>query len=178
MNRRLQRRDPRGGMTSLEAAVTSLLEDGLSFGRGAPGEQSTLRVDVMETASRFEIIASVPGLHPEDVDVTVLADSVRITSSGVPHRWAEDERESEDPEQRWLVRERYVGRKERTITLPSSVIVDDVTASFEDGVLRVVLPKADIAKARRIQVQSGTGPAPEAESALTAINEERSAGDA
>ncbi len=156
MNRRLQRWDPRGDITSLEAAVNSLLEDGLSWGRGGPGDQSTLQVDVLETASRFEIIASVPGLPPEDVNVTVLADSVQIVSNGTSHQIPENEREGDEPDRRWLVRERYVGRKERTITLPSAVIADDVTASFQDGVLRVVLPKADTAKARRIEIRTGT----------------------
>lgn len=157
MNRRLQKWEPRGSITSLEAAVNSLLEDDLSWGRGGSSDQATLRVDVLETASRFEIIASVPGLQPDDVNVTVLADSVRIASDGTSHSMPEDEREGDDPDRRWLVRERYVGRKERTITLPSAVITDDVTASFQDGVLRVVLPKADTAKARRIQIRTETG---------------------
>lgn len=152
MNRRPQRWDPRADMSSLEAAVNNLLEDGLSWGRGGPDDQSTLQVDVLETASRYEIFASVPGLRPEDVNVTVLAESVRITSNGTAHQHGE----SDDPDRRWLVRERYVGRKERTITLPSPVITDDVTASFQDGVLRVVLPKADTARARRIEIRTST----------------------
>lgn len=176
MNRRLQRWDPRSDITSLEAAVNSLLEDGLSWGRGGPGDQSMLSVDVLETASRFEIIASVPGLQPDDVNVTVLADSVRIASSGMSHQLPEGEREGDDPDRRWLVRERYVGRKERTITLPSAVIADVVTASFQDGVLRVVLPKADTGKARRIQVRTGTGT--EAEDAAIDIEESPRPGDA
>lgn len=156
MNRRLQRWDPRTDMSSLEAAVNNLLEDGLSWGRGGPDDQSTLQVDVLETASRYEIFASVPGLRPEDVNVTVLADSVRITSNGTARQHRESDQEGDDPDRRWLVRERYVGRKERTITLPSPVITDDVTASFQDGVLRVVLPKADTARARRIEIRAGT----------------------
>lgn len=152
MNRRLQRWDPRGDIFSLEAAVNSLLEDGHHWSGGGPADQSTLRVDVLETASRFEILASVPGLHPEEVNVTVLADSVRIATDGPSQQVAD----GDDPDQRWLVRERYVGPKDRTITLPSSVAASDVTASFQDGVLRVVLPKADTARARRIPIRTGT----------------------
>lgn len=176
MNRRLQRWDPRSDITSLEAAVTSLLEDGLSWGRRGPGDQATLEVDVLETASRFEIVASVPGLQPEDVNVTVIADSVRIASDGISHQIPEDGREGGEPDRRWLVRERYVGRKERTITLPSAVIADDVTASFQDGVLRIVLPKADTASARRIKIRTGTGT--EMEDALIDIAETSRADDA
>lgn len=156
MNRRIQGREPWADISSLEAAVNSLFEDRLSWANGTPTDQSTLRVDVLETASRFEIVASVPGLQPEDVSVTVLADSVRIVSEGPSHPVPEDEPQGSDPDRRWLVRERYVGHKERTITLPTTVIADDVTASFQDGVLRVVLPKADTATARRIQVTAGT----------------------
>lgn len=177
MNRKLQRWDPRGDMSSLEAAVNSLLEDGLAWGRrGGPDDQSTLQVDVLETASRYEIIASVPGLQPEDVNVTVLADSVRIASNGTARQLEESGREGDDPDRRWLVRERYVGRQERTITLPSPVIADDVTASFQDGVLRVVLPKADTARARRIEITIGT--ASRAEAAPIEIEESTGSGDA
>lgn len=157
MNRRIQRRDPRRDMSSLEAAVNTLFEDGLSWSRGGPGDQSTLQVDVLETSSRYEILASVPGLQPEDVMVTVLGDSVRITSEGVTYQDEESERDRDDADRRWLVRERYVGRQERTITLPSSVTADEVTASFQDGVLLVILPKADTARARRIQISTGSG---------------------
>ncbi len=153
MNRRPQRWDPRGDVSSLEAAVNSLLEDGLSWGRGGPEDHATLQVDVLETGSRYEIIASVPGLQPEDVNVTVLAESVRITTNGT----ARQSEEGEDPDRHWLIRERYVGRKDRTITLPSPVNADEVTARFEDGVLRVVLPKAETARARRIEITSGVG---------------------
>lgn len=157
MHRRLQRWDPRGDMSDLEAAVNNLLEDGLSWGRGGPDDQSTLHVDVLETASRYEIVASVPGLQPEDVTVSVLADSVRIASDGTAHQVEESEHEDDESDRRWLVRERYVGRKERTITLPSAVLADDVTASFQDGVLRVILPKADTARPRRIEIRTGSG---------------------
>lgn len=157
MNRRIQRRDPRGDMSSLEAAVNTLFEDGLSWSRGGPADQSTLQVDVLETASRYEILASVPGLQPEDVMVTVLGDSVRITSEGATVQDEKSGQEGDDADRRWLVRERYVGRQERTITLPSSVRADDVTASFQDGVLKVTLPKADTARARRIQISTGSG---------------------
>lgn len=157
MHRRLQRRDPRGEMSNLEAAVNNLFDDRLSWGRGGPDDQSTLQVDVLETASRYEIIASVPGLQPEDITVSVLAESVRIASDGVADQIMGSERKVDESDRRWLVRERYVGRKERTITLPSAVLADDVTASFQDGVLRVILPKADTAQPRRIEIRSGSG---------------------
>lgn len=157
MNRRIQRWDPRGDLSSLEAAVNTLFEDGLSWSRGGPADQATLQVDVLETSSRYEILASVPGLQPEDVMVTVVGDSVRITSEGATVQDDESERERGDADRRWLVRERYVGRQERTITLPSSVRADDVTANFQDGVLTVILPKADTVRARRIQISTGSG---------------------
>jgi len=143
-------------MSSLEAAVNTLFEDGLSWSRGGPADQSTLQVDVLESSSRYEILASVPGLQPEDVMVTVLGDSVRITSEGATLQDDESGRGGDDTDRRWLVRERYVGRQDRTITLPSSVRADEVTASFQDGVLRVILPKADTARARRIQISTGS----------------------
>jgi HSP20 family protein len=162
----MQRWDPWSDIVSLREAMNSLLEDSFVRARGgAPRVGGSLAVDVKEKDDAYEIRASVPGVKPEDVDVSVLGDTVRIRG-----RFESERRNDQDQEQgtdssgseggqgggqrgeRWLIRERRSGSFERVVTLPSAVKSDDATAEFQDGVLTITLPKAEEAKPRSIPV--------------------------
>lgn len=150
----MQRWDPWGEMLSLRQAMNNLLEE--SFVRSPGGATQTggslgLPVDVREDADSFTISASVPGVDPADVDITVLGDTVRIHGE----RRSETEREGGEG-QRWLVRERSVGTFDRAIGLPTAVNPESANAEFKDGVLTVTLPKAETAKPRSIPVRGAS----------------------
>ena len=68
-----------------------------------------------------------------------------------------DDAANRDPDGRWVLRERRFGAFERSVTLPSAVKAESATADFRDGVLTIVLPKADEAKPRAIPVRPGIG---------------------
>jgi HSP20 family protein len=68
-----------------------------------------------------------------------------------------EERDDEIEQGRWLVRERRTGTYARAITLPSQVDPDRIESSFENGELRIQLPKAAESRARRIPIQAGAG---------------------
>lgn len=144
-----QRWDPWSDVISLREAMSNLLEE--SFVRsGDPGRSGVgLAVDVLETPDAFEIYGSVPGVTPEDVEITVLGDTVQIRgerrSPALP---------AEGEGARWLIRERHAGGFSRTITLPAGVRADEATAEFRDGVLTVRLPKAEEVRGRTIPVRS------------------------
>ncbi|HVL24078.1 MAG TPA: Hsp20/alpha crystallin family protein [Thermomicrobiales bacterium] len=145
-----QRWDPRSDIISLREAMSNLLEE--SFVRPSGSRPGVgLAVDVRETPDRYEIFGSVPGMAPEDVDITILGDTVRIRGE----RRASAHQDEEEDGVRWLIRERHAGGFERTITLPASVRAEEASAEFRDGVLTITLPKADEAKARTIPVRSG-----------------------
>ena len=75
----MQRWDPWSDIVSLREAMNSLLEDSFVRARGGtPRMGGSLAVDVKEKEDAYEIRASVPGVKPEDVDVSVLGDTVRI----------------------------------------------------------------------------------------------------
>ena len=145
-----QRWDPWSDVISLREAMSNLLEEGV-VRSGDTGRNAGLAVDVLETADRYEIYGSTPGMMPEDVDITVLGDTVRIRGE---RRAVELPGGGEGA--RWLIRERYMGGFERTITLPTKVRAEDATAEFRDGVLTIVLPKAEESRARTIPVRPGT----------------------
>lgn len=101
-------------------------------------------LDVFEDEDRVSVQLEVPGMKKEDFDIA-LQEEV-LTVSG------ERKAESENREGESFRSERIFGSFSRSITLPSPVKEDQVTAAYQDGILTVTLPKADEAKPRKIQV--------------------------
>ncbi|MGC4104777.1 MAG: Hsp20/alpha crystallin family protein [Thermomicrobiales bacterium] len=154
-------------ISSLEAYELMRLSDALdaipddAFVRSpAPGVHDTrvshqLALDVLETESVFEVHASVPGIDALALDITVLGESVRIVGEG---RAADSPFVTDESDYRWLVRERPVGRFDRTVSFPSPVDPLRADATVRDGVLVVTLPKARRSAATRIPVRAGIMP--------------------
>ena len=153
----ISRWDPLSDIVSLREAMNNLLEESFVRPRGGATTTAGLAIDLRETPDAFVVSASVPGVPPEDVDITVLGDTLRI-------RGERKEESREEATSRWIVRERRVGSFERTIALPTSIKADEADADFKDGVLTITLPKADEAKPRSIPVRGmgGSQPTPPA----------------
>lgn len=141
--------DPMTDLVSLREAMGSLLEE--SFVRPRAGTPANapagLALDVQETPAAFKVVASVPGVGTDDVEITVFGDTIRIRGE------RREQHEEGDRDGRWLIRERRFGAFERSVTLPATVRADVASADFDDGVLTVTLPKAEEAKPRRIAVR-------------------------
>jgi HSP20 family protein len=103
-------------------------------------------VDVVERDTVFEVHASVPGVKPEDVEVTVQGERVTIR--------AESRADEEQRNETWLMREHRYGMLQRSITLPTPVSSDNAAAHIENGILTLRLPKVQGAQARRISVST------------------------
>lgn len=106
----------------------------------------SLALDVAEDADSFVIKASVPGINPDEIEIT-LTDNV-LTIKG------EVKEETETKETNWHVRERRYGSFTRNVTLPTPVEADKVEAVNEHGVLTLRLPKAEVVKPKRIAVKN------------------------
>ncbi|HID11924.1 MAG TPA: Hsp20/alpha crystallin family protein [Candidatus Latescibacteria bacterium] len=101
-------------------------------------------MDIAETEDAFYVRAELPGMSKDDVKIT-LQDSV-LTISG--------EKKCQTTDGETLLRtERYYGPFQRSFTLPSSVQVDAITATLENGVLTVKLPKAEEAKPKSVPIE-------------------------
>jgi HSP20 family protein len=149
----ITRWDPFRDMMSLREAMANLLEESYVAPRaGQQGIVGTLAVNVKETPEAFEVTAALPGVKPEDVDISVLGETLRIQ--------AETKEEREQPQDgngqngRWIVRERRHGMVQRVLTLPAQVKADQAQADFEHGVLHLTLPKAEAAKPRSIKINA------------------------
>lgn len=148
----IQRWDPVRDIVSLREAMNSLLEE--SFVRPRAGMIAMtggMAIDLRESEQSYIVETVVAGVKPEDVEISVLGDTLRI---------AVEMREAGDLQgEKWLLRERRFGHFERSLTLPAQVKADEATADFEHGILTITLPKAEAARPRSIRVRgTTTGP--------------------
>ena len=119
-----------------------------NIGRGGNGEVVTdwvPAVDVVEEKERFVLRADVPGVKPDDIDVSM--ENGILSVSG---RREEETTESSDGIHRV---ERISGRFYRRFSLPDTAHAEEVSAKTKDGILEVVIPKRPEVKARKITVK-------------------------
>jgi len=109
--------------------------------------QDAVPVDVAETDDTVRVRASIPGVKPEDLQVTIQGNMLTIGGESK----AEEEKEGEQ----WLVREHRYGEFRRTVELPAAVDADAAEARCEHGVLTLTLPKLQAAQPRRINIGKG-----------------------
>jgi HSP20 family protein len=106
--------------------------------------QDQVPVDAYTTDEEVVVIASVPGARPEDVHITFEGDTLAI----------QGQTPQPDQNRRYLVNELFHGKWSRTLRVSVPIDVTRIEATFEDGVLTVVLPKAEEVKPRVIQVKA------------------------
>jgi HSP20 family protein len=118
----------------------------------SPFETTTwdLALDVAETDDEFLVKASLPGINPDELEITYNANVLTIKG--------ETREEKETDEKRYHLRERRYGSFSRSVSLPSSVKPEKIEASYDAGVLTLHLPKAEEAKPKRIPVTAGSTP--------------------
>src|SRR5579864_641688 len=133
----MQRWDGFRELASLRDAVNYIFQESCvqpNGPRAEPGASSfTLPLDVTEAENEFVVKASLPGIKPEDVQTTVLGDTLTIRG--------ESKADAEQKGQNWLVRERRSGSFQRSVTLGMPINADKASAQFEHGVLTLTLPK-------------------------------------
>ena len=110
------------------------------FGTGAPA------IDVSENNDAYVISAALPGWKPENVDITFEGGTVTLKG--------EVNEETNEPADntRWHRREIRRSSFTRTVALPSEVEADKAKAEFENGVLTLTLPKAEVVKPKQIKI--------------------------
>ena len=115
-------------------------------GSGNPVAQS-LPLDVYATDDEAVLVAAVPGMNPEALDLTIHQNTVTLAGT-----IGETVHPEEAKGATWYVHELWAGQFRRSVTLPFPVDADKADAQFEHGVLRVTLPKAESAKPKKIAI--------------------------
>jgi HSP20 family protein len=134
-------------MVTLRQAMDRLFEESLVRPEwsGRESEASArLPLDSYSTADEIVLLASLPGVKPEDVEITIEGDTLTIKGE-LP----------EPPENvDYILRERRFGPFSRTLTFNIPVEADKAEAGFRDGLLTLTIPKAEETKPRTIKVKT------------------------
>ena len=145
-----RRPSPFGELVSLRQAMDRLFEDSFVRPGGwtADGNGGVLPLDIYRTAESLIVKAALPGVKPEDVQVTVEGDTLTIAG--------EFRDEHSEDERGYVFRELRRGSFSRTVQLPGDVAADQASAHYEHGVLTLTLPKREEAKPRQIRITPTT----------------------
>ncbi|MGZ8437525.1 MAG: Hsp20/alpha crystallin family protein [Candidatus Limnocylindrales bacterium] len=143
----VRRASPLGELVSLRQAMDRLFEDSFVRPRGwvtSAFEGYGLPLDVTSGTDAINVEASLPGFKPEDVQITIENGTLNIQ--------ARTESETKEGEGEALVTEIRRGSVSRTITLPAGLEPDKATATYEHGMLKLRIPKADAVKPRQVRI--------------------------
>lgn len=103
-------------------------------------------LDMYQTPDEVVIKATIPGINPDDVDITITGDVLTIK--------AETKSDEENKNADYFYRERRYGSETRTVSLPGDLQSDKADASFDNGVLTLSIPKAEEIKPKQIKVKA------------------------
>lgn len=127
----------------LDRAMDRSLLDNWFLDGGSTGH---LALDLFQTDDELVVKANIPGLKPEDIDISVSGDTLTIQG--------EINQETDSDNAQYMLRERRYASFARSVTLPSTVEAEHAKAEFEHGVLTLTLPKAEEVKPKRISVKA------------------------
>jgi len=109
--------------------------------------EATFPVEVSETDESLDVKASLPGVKPEEVEVTVANDILTIKAA---HQEKKEEKKRD-----YYRREIRYGSFHRSLSLPVSVDAEKAQASFDNGILSLTLPKAEAIRPKQIKIGAG-----------------------
>lgn len=141
--------DPFEEMGGIPDRISRLFEE--TFGRYPATRRETLErtwspaVDIYEDKENIVVKAELPGIKKDEVSIEIKDNVLTLTG--------ERKHEQETKKENYHRIERVYGKFIRSFTLPDSVQVDKVKANYKDGILEIILPKAEEAKAKAIPIK-------------------------
>ena len=143
----LVRFSPTAELRRMQREIDRLFEDVVPGRANGDGETAVWspRVDLAETDEAYLIHLDAPGMSKDDFNLNWQSDSLTVSGE---RKWKE-----EGSKENYVRIERNYGHFFRSFTLPKAVNGDQITASYQDGVLTIRVPKAEESKPRRIEIQ-------------------------
>jgi HSP20 family protein len=144
----MMRWNPYREMTSLRQAMDRLFEDTFMWPARSQYEMAggNLPLDIYQTKDDVVVKAALPGMKPEEVDISITGDSLAVKG--------EHKEDKEVKEQDYIRREHRYGVFSRTVTLPVAIQSEKPRPPFENGMLTLTLPKAEAVKPKQIKVKA------------------------
>ena len=128
---------------------------------GGPATMA-MPMDLYRSGDHFVLHCDLAGVDPESVDINVDGRVLTIRAERTART---------DTDVHWLRRERAVGTFERRLSMGDGLDLENITATWQQGVLTLTIPVAERAKPRRIQISGGTDEAPKAQVVEGSANE-------
>ena len=147
MANHITRWDPFREAVTLREAMDRLFEDSYVPARRQAEQREQvwrLPLDAYITAEEIVVVANMPGVKPEKVEITIEGDTLTIKG----------ERPAPLENVDYVLQERSYGRFQRTLNINIPVDANKAEAKFEDGLLTLIIPKAEAVKPKTIQVVS------------------------
>ncbi len=157
--------DSLGSLAMLRSTMNRLFEESvLGLARFEPIAR-TFPLDIRETESEYILDAALPGIAPEDEQITATDDTLAIhvrsvhtlqqgeTGERTQGEKKEQGEKSDKSPAVYVRRERYIGEMSRVITLPAPIVAEEVSATYEHGILTIHAPKAAKVAPKHIPVQ-------------------------
>ncbi|MBP8125371.1 MAG: Hsp20/alpha crystallin family protein [Caldilineaceae bacterium] len=144
----LMRWDPYREFATMRNLMDRVFEDTFGPAQSLRTDALSLALDVAEQQDGFVVKASVPGINPDDLDISLTNDVLTIRG--------ETKADTEIDEETYHLRERRVGSFMRSVTLPVPVQADKVDAAYENGVLTLTLPKAEELRPKKIAIKANS----------------------
>lgn len=142
----LTRWEPMREMMTLREAMDRLFDDAFTRPISMSAVSAMPAIDLYQTADEIVVKAALPGLKPDEVQISVTGDVLTLRG--------EFKQQEEKKEATWHIREQRYGSFERSIMLPTEVQTDKAKADFENGILTISLPKAEAVKPRTISIKA------------------------
>jgi HSP20 family protein len=164
----ISRYDPFREALSLRRAMDQLFEQSFIRPRGLMGpveeEAAFAPMDVYETDRGYEVCMAVPGVKPDDIDLTAQQNilTVRGRCSSPMEESTQEKQQAQVADQgthkserkNWLIREIPCGTFQRSVTFDRPVDVDNIRTAFENGMLTISLPVSQASMPRRITLSA------------------------
>jgi HSP20 family protein len=145
----MSRYDPFREAVSLRRAMDDLFAQSfIRPGWGRSAEEALAPMDVRETDHGYNVRVAMPGVKPENIEVTVQQNTLTIRG-----QYATQDQEKEQGN--WVMREISSGSFERSVTFPRPIDPDHIETHYENGVLTLTLPVSEANRPRRINIASG-----------------------
>ncbi len=138
--------DPVREMVGMRDEMDRIFNDFFSRSPVSYEGYGTINLDMMQTDDEVIIKASIPGIKPDDLNISVTGDTLTIRG--------EIKSEEETKKADYHMREIRYGSFARSVLLPSQVLADKANAEFENGILKLTLPKAEEVKPKTITVKA------------------------
>jgi len=141
----LMRYDPFREMLTLREAANRMFERSLVFPTWAATNATLAPMNVVENEQGYQVKVQLPGIKPEDIDLTVRQNS--LTIKGQLSSTKEEKKEN------WLVKEIRSGSFGRSITFDKPIDADKIDTSYENGVLTISVPYSEAGKPKKISIK-------------------------